>query len=250
MLNNGPAIAENSHHRAQKCAAWGVHVLTAMGAVTGLPAMVAITQGQWQIAFAWMGVALTIDSVDGMLARAFKVKTVLPGFDGALLDNIVDYFTYVIVPAFFLYQTALVPKGWNTALAAMITLASGYQFCQADAKTQDHCFKGFPSYWNLVVFYLFLLDWPKWINAMVLMAFAGAVFIPIKYIYPTRTRVLRPLTVGFGLIYGAVLLVALLRYPEGHEAPLYLSFFYVFYYLIASLYLSIRGYPPVEESDA
>lgn len=249
MVNDGPAIIEETHRPMQKWAAWGVHAFTAMGAVTGLLAMVALTREEWHIAFLWMGAALVIDSVDGMLARAFKVKKVLPGFDGALLDNIVDYFTYVIVPAFFLYQAPLAPAGWNTILAAMITLASGYQFCQSDAKTPDHCFKGFPSYWNLVVFYLFLLGWPQWINALALIGFAVAVFIPIKYIYPTRTRVLRPVTIGFGLIYGASLLIALLRYPDGHEGPLYFSFLYVFYYNIASFYLTLRGYPPAEDAE-
>jgi phosphatidylcholine synthase len=221
------------------CAAWSVHLLTALGAVVGLKAMVAIEYGAWRAAFLCMGLTIAIDSVDGALARKVGVKQVLPGFDGALLDNIVDYFTYVIVPAFFLYQAGIVPLGWGPVAGAMITLASGYQFCQSDAKTPEHYFKGFPSYWNLVVFYLFLLDWPRWLNFGIILCFTIMIFVPFRYIYPTRTVTLRKTTLGLAGIWGAMLLTMLFRYPEHHLGLTYVSLVYVAYYHLLSLYLTV-----------
>ncbi len=247
MFKNHSMLADDPDSPARKGAAWSVHLFTATGAVAGLMAMLAIVNENWRAAFAWMGVTIAIDSVDGALARACKVKQVLPGFDGALLDNIVDFFTYVIVPAFFLCETELAPPHWALVLAAMITFSSGYQFCQSDAKTPDHCFKGFPSYWNLVVFYLFLVEWNPWANAAVIAICTVLVFVPVKYIYPTRTRVLRPLTLSLGMVWGVMLLAALISYPNGHLPWIYPSLAYVVYYLAASLYFTVRGYPAQED---
>jgi phosphatidylcholine synthase len=222
----------------QRVAAWGVHLLTAAGAVVGLMALIATADERWRAAFVWMGVTLVIDSIDGSLARACRVKQVLPQFDGALLDNIVDYFTYVIVPAFFLYWAPVVPAGWALLSALAITLASAYQFCQSDAKTDDHFFKGFPSYWNIVVLYLFMFPLPRWMNLIIILALAVGVFVPIKYLYPSRTRVLRPLTLLLTSVWGVLMVLTLARYPEGHRAALYGSFLYVLYYFGMSAYLT------------
>ncbi len=204
-------------------------------------ALFATADHRWIAALAWMGVTLAIDSVDGSLARACRVKQVLPGFDGALLDNIVDYFNYVIVPAFFLYESELVPLGYGLVPVLLMTVASGYQFCQSDAKTPDNYFKGFPSHWNTVVFYQFMLPFSKWINLAMILALAVAVFIPVRYLYPSRTPFLRPLTVTLSLLWGGLLLLALIWYPEGHQGPVYISLVYVFYYIVLSLYLTARG---------
>lgn len=237
---------ENSPVR--KGAAWSVHLFTATGAAAGLMAMLAAVNGNWRTSFAWMGVAVAIDAVDGALARAFKVKQVLPGFDGALLDNIVDYFTYVIVPGFFLCEAGMMPPHGGPIIAAIIAIASGYQFCQADAKTPDHCFKGFPSYWNLVILYLFLVGWNPWANMAVVVICIVLVFVPIKYIYPTRTRALRPITLGLAGVWSFMLVAALFLYPNGHLPWTWLSLAYVLYYVLASLYFTVHGYPSTEES--
>lgn len=217
-----------------------MHLFTATGAVVGFLAIIAIGRQEWILAFAWMAISIGIDSVDGMCARACKVKEVLPHFDGALLDNIVDYFTYVIVPASFLYETHSVPQGLNLVCAMLITLASAYQFCQMDAKTKDHCFKGFPSYWNVVAFYLFMLDWPEWVNLCILVALTIGVFIPIKYLYPSRTRTLRSLNMALTCVWGVVLVIAMVRYPEGHRILMYASLAYIAYYAAISGYLNWR----------
>ena len=151
-----PIIMETTHYtQTQKMKAWLVHIFTASGAVLGLIALWAIHERHFIAAFWLMGVTIIIDSVDGFLARRTQAKLVAPQIDGALLDNIVDYFTYVLVPAFFLLVTKLLPSGWEFIAVSVLALASAYQFTQPEAKTDDHFFKGFPSYWNIVVFYLF-----------------------------------------------------------------------------------------------
>jgi phosphatidylcholine synthase len=225
----------------RRVAAWSVHLLTASGAVIGLMAIIAIARHEWWWALVYMGITMFIDSVDGMLARACAVKKVLPHFDGALLDNIVDYFTYVVVPASFLYEAHIVPTGFNLISATLIILASAYQFCQTEAKTEDHCFTGFPSYWNVVVFYLFMFPWPSWINLAVILFLTAGVFLPLKYLYPSRTLHLRPLNLFLASIWSLMLVIALAIYPDRHLGLLYLSFAYVVYYFLFSFYLNLRS---------
>ncbi len=239
----GNALSDSAPSRLRTFAAWSVHLLTATGAAAGLMALIATSQQRWQWAFLWMAVTLAIDSVDGTLARWCGVKTVLPQFDGSLLDNMVDYFTYVIVPAYFLYESGIVPPRFGLISAIAITLASGYQFCQADAKTDDHCFKGFPSYWNVVVFYLFMLSWSEWFNAAIVLILAIAVFIPIKYPYPSRTQRLRPLTLALTSVWAVMMAIVLARYPEESTGLIYASFAYLAYYFGFSAVLTFRKRP-------
>jgi phosphatidylcholine synthase len=221
----------------QKALAWSVHLFTATGAVWGLLAVVAVIQHQWLLVFFYMAVAIVVDALDGTLARIFKVKGALPGFDGALLDNIVDYLNYVIVPALLLYQAELLPPVMDIVGAAMIALASAYQFCQSDAKTEDNYFKGFPSYWNVLVFYLFFLGLAGWVNFAVIALFTVLVFVPIKYIYPSRMSRHQRLTLGLTAIWGLMILIALAQYPEPSQALLWFSLLYLVYYVGMSFYL-------------
>jgi phosphatidylcholine synthase len=217
--------------------AWSVHLFTATGAVWGLMAIIAVIQHQWQAAFLWMGAAVVVDSVDGTLARRFEVKGMLPDFDGALLDNIIDYMTYVLIPALFLYEAGLVPDALALFSAVIMVLTSAYQFCQADAKTEDNFFKGFPSYWNVVVFYLFLLQTGPWINLVVILLCAILVFVPLKYAYPSRMSRFQKLTLALTVIWGVLMLAALWQYPNMAWLA-WFSLFYVIYYVAVSLYLS------------
>lgn len=215
--------------------------MTASSAVFGFLAIVAIFQAQWQTAVFWMGTAAFIDAIDGGLSRRVQVKAVLPQFDGALLDNIVDYQTYVLVPALFVYQAGMVPLDWMFITPALILLTSAYQFSQADAKTDDHYFKGFPSYWNVVVAYLFLLQTPLRVNLWVLLACAILVFVPIKYLYPSRMTQFQKPTLVLGLIWMAMLIVALFQFPTvAHLRWAWLSLFYIAYYIGLSIYLMRR----------
>jgi phosphatidylcholine synthase len=224
-------------------AAWGVHLFTASGAAAGMLAILAIERHAAAAAFGWMAYTLAVDAVDGTLARAVGVKRVLPEFDGTRLDDIVDYFTYVILPALFLVHFDLLPAGIAAPVALCVVLASAYGFCRTDAKTADHYFTGFPSYWNVVAFYLYALGWPRALNAVVVVAFSVAVFVPIRYVYPSRTLTLRSLTVGLGLVWAATVLYALLRLALEATAPrtvVLVSLAYPVYYVALSLALTAR----------
>ncbi len=218
--------------------AWGVHLFTATGALWGLLAIMATVQHQWQAAFFWL--ALAVDSLDGTLARRFKVKGLLPSFDGALLDNIIDYQTYVIVPAIFLYEANLLPPSATIAGIAMVVLSSAYQFCQSDAKTDDHTFKGFPSYWNVVVFYMFMFDASLWVNFWVIAILTVLVFVPIKYLYPSRMVRYQRLTLALTTVWGILCLIIWLQYPAFNMWMLWASLLYVVYYVGLSLYMMVR----------
>jgi phosphatidylcholine synthase len=217
--------------------AWSVHLFTATGAVWGLMAIIAVIQHQWQAAFFWMGAAVVVDSVDGTLARRFEVKGMLPDFDGALLDNIIDYLTYVLVPALFVYEAGLVPDALALFSAVVMVLTSAYQFCQADAKTEDNFFKGFPSYWNIIVFYLFLLQTGPWVNLAVILLCAILIFVPTKYAYPSRMSRFQKLTLSLTVIWAVMMLVALWQHPA-LSWLVWLSLIYVVYYVAISFYLS------------
>lgn len=215
--------------------AWSIHLFTALGVVCGFLSVIEIGKHQWFWAFVWMAVSVFIDSVDGFFARMCKVKELLPNFDGALLDNIIDYFTYVIVPASFLYEANIVPQKLNLISAFLITLSSAYQFCQKDAKTPDHWFKGFPSYWNIVVFYLYMLDLPPMLNFAVILFLSVMVFVPVYYLYPSRTSVYPLLNICLVSLWGLGIALSMFLYP-GHKTILYLSLVYVVYYFGFSIY--------------
>lgn len=225
---------------ARRLAAWGVHLLTASSAPAGLLAMHATVRGDAATAFLWMAYTLAVDSIDGTLARALRVKEVLPGVDGARLDDVVDYFTYVLVPCFFALQMDLLPAGWALPVVSLVAIASGYGFSRTTAKTADHFFTGFPSYWNIVVFYLYELGWSPATNAAWLIAFAAAVFVPIRYVYPSRTATLRPLTLALGLAWGAALLYALFNPATVPRQLVVASLAFPVYYFALSLSLHIR----------
>ncbi len=224
-----------------KCCAWAVHFYTATGAVAGLVTLELIARGDFRGALVVMAIALFVDSTDGPLARRVNVRARLPLFDGGLLDNVVDYLTYVAIPLFFMLRAGIVAddvKG--LAVACFVMLASAYGFCRTDAKTTDHYFLGFPSYWNLVAFYLFCLRLPMPVNEALLSALAVMVFLPIKFIYPNRTEPLRRLTLTLGVIWAAVTAVMLPAAPSYNPLLLYTSLAFIVYYFVTSFALYLH----------
>ena len=221
--------------------AWLVHLYTAFGAVIGFLAILAIDQAAFRDALFLMALAVVIDATDGAFARAAHVKEIIPWFDGELLDAIVDYFNYAVVPCFFMLRANLLPGQDALWLAALPLLASAYGFCQRDAKTADHFFLGFPSYWNIVAFYLYVLKTPAWVNAFALMALSILIFVPIKYIYPSRSPRFRVQSIVLGALWGAAILYAIYRLPEPPRAILFASLLYPAYYTALSLWLQIQG---------
>jgi phosphatidylcholine synthase len=153
----------------------------------------AIFAHEFRLSIYLMLLTLAIDSTDGALARWAKVRERIPWFDGRRLDDICDFFTYVIVPACFFIEADLLP---HAAWAAVPILASCYGFSHADAKTPDNCFRGFPSYWNVVAIYLYLLSVRPTVGLAIVLFLSFGVFVPLRYLYPSRTRFLRPLSLA------------------------------------------------------
>jgi phosphatidylcholine synthase len=220
--------------------AWAVHLLTASGALLGLVMIAATAAGDYRRAFLWMAAATAIDSADGALARALRVKDRLPSFNGARLDDIVDYLTFVFAPAYLVYHARLAPDALALVVVSAMLLSSAYGFSQEAAKTSDHYFTGFPSYWNIMAFYLVVLGAPPTVNAVVLTGLAVLVFVPIAYVYPSRTPTLRVPTLALGLMWALLVLVMIWQFPEVSPSVLYLSLIFPAYYLVLSLVLNVR----------
>ena len=165
-----------------------VHLFTATGAVFAMLAMLAAAQGKWSLMFLWLVVAFVVDGIDGPLARRYDVKANAPRFDGVLLDLIIDYLTYVFIPAFALFSSGLLP-GWSGWLSIIvITFASALYFADSRMKTADNSFNGFPGCWNMVVIVMFSLE-PDYRIILVLVAvLAVGMFLPLKFIHPVRTE--------------------------------------------------------------
>ena len=180
--------------RGAAAIAASIHVLTALGAVPALLALRAAHEADWRMMFVWLGVALVVDTVDGPLARLFDVKTVLPRFSGERLDLIVDYLTYVAIPAFVLTETDLLPELSRLPAAIAILLSGLFHVSDVNSKTADGFFVGFPAIWNIVLLYLFALGLPPAAALGVVAVLVGLTFLPILYVHPFRVARLRLLT--------------------------------------------------------
>ena len=171
-----------------------VHVLTASGAVLALLALRSAHEGDVQTMFVWLGVALIVDAIDGPLARAVDVKTVWPRFSGERLDLIIDYLTYVVVPAFALSLSDLLPEPFRLPAAAAILLSSLFHVADLNSKTDEGYFVGFPAIWNVVLLYLFAFQLPPYVALAIVVLFVALTFVPILSVHPFRVARLRPLT--------------------------------------------------------
>lgn len=181
--------------------ALSVHLLTATGAVFAMLALLAAAEGKWAIMFLWLVVAFAVDGIDGPLARKYDVKTNAPRFDGVLLDLIIDYLTYVFIPAFALFHSGLLP-GWTGWFAIIvITFASAMYFADNRMKTADNSFQGFPGCWNMVVIVLFALEPGFWVILAIVAALAVAMFLPLKFIHPVRTARWRAVSLPMALAW-------------------------------------------------
>src|ERR671933_2064761 len=216
-----------------------VHLYTASGVVLALLILVAAFGGDAVRALWLMLASLLIDSTDGLLARRLRVSEALPFFDGALLDNIVDYMTYVFAPMVLLWSGGYLPAGTSgVVFAALPLLASSYQFCRVDAKTDDHFFLGFPSYFNVVAFYAIVFEPSPPLLAAVLVTCSFLVFVPIRYVYPTRTVAFRKISLALTALWLVSYAAILWQMPDPDPLILGFSILYLVYYFGLSLYLS------------
>jgi phosphatidylcholine synthase len=198
-----------------------VHVFTASGLIAGFMALLAINESSWQEAALWMLLAQLIDGVDGTFARWWRIRELLPGYDGKTIDFVVDFFTYAIIPAYFLYHSELLTEPLNLLAVSVILLVSGVYYGKTDMVDNDQYFIGFPVMWNLIVFFQFFVIGAvnQWFHLMLIAVFAILHFVPLRYAYPSRSVRYRGLiwTLTVLLILCCALLI--LWYPN---APLFL----------------------------
>ena len=221
-------------------AAWLVHIYTATGTVLAMLTVIAVLEGDTTRAL-WLGLAaMVVDGTDGMMARHLQVKRWVPWFDGALLDNIVDYLTYVLAPMVLLWANGYLPDGvLGGVVAAVPLLASCYQFCRSDAKTDDYFFLGFPSYWNVVAFYAIVASFDIGLTTLVILVCTVLVFVPVKYLYPSRTEKLWYLNMALSVLWMAVYAVIVALMPDQPTWLIVLSLIYPVYYVGVSLWLTV-----------
>lgn len=190
----------------QRMKALSVHLLTATGAVLSMLALLAAVEGHWTMMFGWLVVALVVDGVDGPLARRYDTHRNWPAYDGVLMDLIVDYLTYVFIPAYALFKSGLLP-GWTGWLAIIaIVYGSVIYFADTRMKTKDNSFAGFPACWNMVVLVLFALRLNFWVTLAIVVVLAAGMFLNLKFIHPVRTERWRavslPVTAGWVFFAG------------------------------------------------
>ena len=200
--------------------AFSVHLLTASGSFLAFLSLVAAAEKQWTAMFLWLGLALFVDGIDGPIARKLDVKEVLPTWSGELLDNIIDYVTYVLIPAFALYQSGFMGPGLSFLSAAIIVVSSAVYYADTGMKTRENFFKGFPVVWNMIVFTLFVIETGEYVSFAVVVIAAVLSFVPVYFLHPVRVKRLRPLNLGVFLAWCLLGVVAL---AQGMQASLWVQ---------------------------
>ena len=193
----------------EKWRAFSVHLLTASGAFWAFLSIIAAAEERWVAMFAWLGLALLVDGIDGPLARSIDIKRVLPDWSGDMLDSIIDYATYVLIPAFALYQSGLIGHAWSFVAAALIVITSAIYYADTRMKTKDNFFRGFPVTWNMVVFTLFAVQPPAIVAFIVVLYCADTTFAPVKFLHPVRVKRYRIVNLGVFAVWSVLGLWAL-----------------------------------------
>ena len=196
---------------AQKLAAFSIHVLTASGGACAFMALIAAIDEHWSPMFAWLGAALIIDAIDGPLARRLKVVEVLPDWSGDTLDLVVDFLTYVFVPAYAIAASGLLPDLFVLPAGLLVIVTGALYFADKRMKTADNYFRGFPGLWNVVAFYLLLLAPPAWTGAAAIAALLVLTFVPFPFLHPVRVKRFRTFNMALMVVWGALALVAIAR---------------------------------------
>jgi len=191
--------------------AFGVHVFTATGAALALAALIYAVRGEWAAMFLCLGLALVVDGVDGTIARYAKVAEVLPRWSGDVLDLVVDFVTYVFVPAYAIAAGGLLPEPLALPAGILIVVTGALYFADRQMKTADNYFRGFPTLWNAAAFYLFVLKPVPWLAAAVVVVLAVTTFLPFKFLHPMRVRRLRVLNIAALVLWSILAVIALLR---------------------------------------
>lgn len=212
--------------------AFSVHLLTASGSFLAFVSLVAASEGRWTAMFWWLGLALFVDGIDGPIARKLEVKEVLPTWSGELLDNIIDYVTYVLIPAFALYQRGFMGEGLSFLSAAIIVVTSAVYYADTGMKTKENFFKGFPVVWNMIVFTLFVTEPGEYVSFAVVLVAGLLTFVPLYFLHPVRVQRLRSVNLPIFLAWCAFGAVALVQDMQANlfvKAGIALTGVYLFF---------------------
>ena len=220
----------------ERIRAFTVHIFTATGAALALLAMILATGGHWAAMFLCLGLALVVDGADGPLARAFDVQKLLPRWSGDTLDLVVDFTTYVFVPAYAISASGLLPQ-WLAIPAGIVVVISGaLYFSDRDMKTKDNYFHGFPAVWNLAAFYLYLLEPPEWVAAIAVVVLAALSFAPIKFLHPLRVQHWRMFNIVLLALWAVLAFVAVVEdLSPGIYITLPLSLIAIYFFAVGLL---------------
>ncbi|HXW48399.1 MAG TPA: CDP-alcohol phosphatidyltransferase family protein [Xanthobacteraceae bacterium] len=206
-----PNPSSKGANAALLTAAFAIHVFTACGAACALLALVAAARSEWPIMFAWLGLALVIDGVDGTLARRFHVAKLLPRWSGDVLDLVADILNYVFVPAYALAASGLLPKSFAVALGVLIVVTGSLYFADRLMKTSDYYFRGFPALWNIAAFYLFILKPAPWAATAAIVVLAALTFVPFHVVHPVRIAHLRAFTTAALAVWAMLAILAVME---------------------------------------
>lgn len=220
----------------ERVRAFTVHIFTATGAALALLALVLATGGHWAAMFFCLGLALVVDGLDGPMARAFNVQDVLPRWSGETLDLVVDFTTYVFVPAYAIAASGLLPHLFAIPAGVVVVISGALYFADREMKTKDNYFRGFPAVWNLAAFYLYLLEPPDWAAAIAVVVLAGLSFAPVKFLHPLRVRHWRTFNVALLAMWAALAFVAVIQdLSPGLYITLPLSLIAVYFFAVGLL---------------
>ncbi len=218
----------------KKTAAFGVHFYTALGVVLAGLAVLAIAEHNVRAFLIYLWLAVFVDATDGTIARYFDVKGVFPHFNGDRLDDIIDYITYAFLPAVGLIEFGVL-SGSLAVLAFVPLMASAYGFCQEMSKTEES-FVGFPSFWNIIFLYLYILPLSAIWDVVIILFFSALVFVPVHYIYPSKTRRMWQVTIGLSAVYALLVgIVCVFPHAEWARMVAIISLFYPAYYFLVSV---------------
>lgn len=198
----------------ERIRAFVVHIFTACGAALAFLALILATGGHWAAMFLCLGAALIVDGIDGPLARAFKVAEVLPRWSGESLDLVVDFTTYVFVPAYAIAASGFLPDALAIPSGLIVVIVGALYFADREMKTRDNYFRGFPAVWNLVAFYLYVLEPPPWAAAAAVATLGALTFVPIRFVHPLRVRQLRPLNIALLAVWALLATLAIINNLE------------------------------------
>jgi phosphatidylcholine synthase len=220
----------------ERIRAFTVHIFTATGAALALLALILATGGHWAAMFFCLGLALLVDALDGPMARAFDVQNTLPRWSGETLDLVVDFTTYVFVPAYAIAASGLLPQLVAISAGIVVVISGALYFADREMKTKDNYFRGFPAVWNLAAFYLYLLEPPGWAAVVAVVVLVALSFAPVKFLHPLRVQHWRMANIALLLVWAALAFVAVIEnLSPGLYVTLPLSLIAIYFFVVGLL---------------